>query len=321
MPPALNLQAGGILLRLGFIPEKGFASSIMHNTAVFFRNTFHEGECIHMRKMKLVQVVLMGVVLLGLLAAQVLPASALEITFTTEGAPLVVYITGSSPANGATGVSPYTSITLDFNALLTDGQKSGVRLFRASDNIEISVSRFNRQMGPGLTPNTTLESNTEYYVAYPIMTLSVYNQAGGTGGAYLGSATLDPTESHNAPYWNAGRNQFEIHFTTAGGLTVNSTDIGGATGTAAGGQTGVSINAVIKVKTSNALNGATVNSTNVVLHEGSGAGTVVSAAAELDSSDSTNKTILVTPSAALKYSTTYTLVLSSVADTLGQVLP
>lgn len=89
----------------------------------------------------------------------------------------------------------------------------------------------------------------------------------------------------------------------------------------AGGQTGVSISATIRVLMNKALDGDTVTATNCVLHKGSRTGTVVPASVVLELADPTYKTIKVAPDAALEYSTTYTLVLSGVKDTLGATLP
>lgn len=270
--------------------------------------------------MKTIRMWCVGLVALGMLAAQVLPASALEITFTTQAAP--PSITSSSPSNNAAGVSPYTSIDVLFTAEPGDN----VKLYRNSDNSQVALSGVTWPGGfswddwgnPSrweirYTPLATLDSNTEYYMAIPAS--ANFN----VGGATWTFQALDQT-GNDAQYWNSAHNQFEIHFTTAGGLTAVSADLGNGAGALAG-QTNISVNATIKITTSNALDGTTVNATNCVLHEGSGTGTTVTAAVTLDSGDPTNKTIVVAPGAALKYSQTYTLVLSSVKDTLGQLLP
>lgn len=273
--------------------------------------------------MKQAKVWLLSVVLLGMLAVQVLPACAFTVSFSTEADPSIVlgpYISGSDPVNGASGVSPYGPYWVRFSGNVFGGAGS-IQLKKASDNSVVAYTQYLTGLnsmdglswvaGVRLTPNATLDSGTEYYISIPQLSAST---PGDTG-------TMSPLNTHNAPYWNAANNDFEIHFTTSQQLTVNSTNIGGTAGVAGGGQSSVSVTAVIKVMTNNALNGSTVNATNVVLHEGSTTGTVVTADAVLDSADNTNKTIKVTPNAALKYSTTYYLVVTNVADTGGQILP
>lgn len=285
---------------------------------------------------------LIGITLAGMLAMLLAPAWALEIDFTTEAnpnyGPFIDFtyrpsnLTPNAPGQSPNGPFSVTIATYSSATNLFQNPGGGITLRLASDN-SVVPSTFsqsfidqihtdgepNASVGTRLdrctlTPNTALAANTNYY--YSISTgMSLLDFATGTHSSLL------PLDPRNSPYYNAGNNDFEIPFTTANVFVGSSTNIGGTSGLYNGGQTNVSINAVIKVTLSNALNASTVNTTNVVLHEGGASGATVEATVAMDSNDTTNKTIVVTPTASLKYATSYALILSNVADAGGQLLP
>lgn len=277
--------------------------------------------------MKTIRVWFVGLVALGLLTAQVLPACALEITFTTEAAPVTVYINSVNLINhgvASCGMIPTINFKASGFIMIPFADTSGFQLYRASDNTPVSGSAGSVPMTADLsqgqiyffTPSQSLDPNTGYYLAFANQGIDV---ATDTSGMNFTRISLDSSDSHNAQYWDSANAQYRLYFTTVGSLTASSADLGSGAVAPTTQQTGISVNATLKILMNNALDGTTVNNTNVVLREGSDTGTVVTTTTA--TLDTDNKTIIVANSVPLAYSTTYVLVISNVKDTAGQTLP
>lgn len=250
---------------------------------------------------------------MALMLAQIVPASALTITFTTATAPIKILST--TIAQNQTGVAPEFlhsanwNMKFNFSRAINSGWNLYSMSLRRADNNSQIATQFGADWGSSwvsVWTNDTLPTDTEFYFEVP----GIYD----SDGNYL-----DSSDAANSPYFYSADNNgtYRLYFTT-GYPSWGSTVVNGVAGALTGGETNFPVlNASVKVTANNPLQSSTVNTVTVVLHEGSADGPIIAAAVSLDAD---GKTVIVSPSVQLKYSTTYYIVLIGVTDTLGTAL-
>ncbi len=255
-----------------------------------------------------------GVVLFALIAASVVPASALTISFTTEVGPFKILSSPITPGQtGVDGSHPVEIWRMTFNKPLRgtfiggiyDPQNGGRDM---TGDVDLSGGNGADFLAITLRPTNLLIPGGRYN--FDIHTIFA------TDGS-----VLDPSDPTTAQYWNNSDNSGTLlwNFTTAFTPGWGSTTVNGADNGLTGGQINVPVvNAVIKVTSKNPLQSGTVIAANVVLHKTTLDGTSVNLGVSLDAD---GKTVIVTPSGTLGYNTTYYLVLTGVTDSTGTVLP
>lgn len=237
----------------------------------------------------------------------------LQGTCRADGTPL--YIITTNPFTNSAGASVQGPYTITFS--VRPDTPTVIELRRSDNNAAVPYAWVEAQDTDmwtfRITPSIPLDWGVSYYLAIPA---TLYTTAGGS------SSTIDPADAHNAPYWNAGQNEFRVSFTTAPPLSAMSSEIGGVPGPPTGGQGNVKpLNVQIRLRFNNALNPATVNAGTVVLREGSvGGPTVPLSFVGLDPADGSQKTLLVAPEGTLHYSTAYYLVIENVTDVNGSIV-
>ena len=172
-----------------------------------------------------------------------------------------------------------------------------------------------RERSPGVShapseqvnTNLNLESQRGYAL---ILTTGVLSAAG---------SSLDPTDPRHRNGTMFGE-AWVIQFSTGAATVptaISQTNIGNVIGGPTGGQTGVPINAVIRVGFEKAMSASTINTTTITLRKSStGAAVPVTV-----TYDDVANTAVITPTAPLEYSTSYTLALTGLLDILGDPLP
>jgi hypothetical protein len=238
-------------------------------------------------------------------------ARAAQITFQTEaGCPR---ITSTNPQNHAISVltNTFLSVTFDSDMDVTTLNTTNIKLVNLSTG-EIApgwsaaavASTFNSF---STTANLNLESNTTYAL---VLTTDVHSTAG---------KSLDPTD----PLHRSGTffgEAWVLEFTTGvNPLTtiIRQTNIGNIIGGPTGGQTDVPVTAIIRVGFERAMMASTINSTNIVLKKAGDSAPIATTVTY----DTVANTAIITPTAALEYSTTYILTLTGLLDILGVALP
>jgi hypothetical protein len=250
---------------------------------------------------------LLFALLLGLASA----SHAATVTFQTEpGRPRIA---ASNPAHLATGFSRTATIQIDFDLDMdtTTLNTSNIKL------IDLSTGQLFPAWGTGSTtatatrfqskPNVSLDTDTTYAL---VLTTGVRSSA---------NLSLDPTDPHHRSGTLYGE-AWVIEFSTGATLSttcIKNTNIGNILGGPTGGQTGVPVNAVIKINFERAMDPNTVNGTNIVLKK-SGSSASVSVNITYDD---VSLTAVITPVSALDYGTTYILTLTNLKDSLGNTLP
>lgn len=154
--------------------------------------------------------------------------------------------------------------------------------------------------------NSNLDTNRTYAL---VLTTNVRSAAG---------RSLDPSDPHHRSGTLYGE-AWLIEFSTGtfAPAAIKNTNIGNIMGGATGGQTGVPVNAVIRVNFERAMDPNTINSNNIVLRKSGGDANV-----PLNITyDDVSLTAVITPARPLDYGTSYTLTLLGLQDSLGNPLP
>jgi len=210
-------------------------------------------------------------------------------TFTTSTPPTVTAVT---PANGANGIAPGTSLAVTFSEAMNAATigSSTIELKGPSGSVLPATVTYNSSNNTAtLLPTSTLANSTTYMAVV----------VGGSSGV-------------KDPAGNPLASNFSWTFTTSTPPTVTAVN-------PAAGSTGVAIASGVTVTFSEAMTAATVGSTTIQLKGPSGA--AVPATVTYNSS---TFTATLVPSARLANSTTYTAVVlggaSGVKDTVGDPL-
>src|SRR5271165_3240826 len=202
-------------------------------------------------------------------------------TPVTSSAPAAPAVTGETPGSGATGMATSTGVTATFNeAVQTSSITSSDFVLKSSSGSTVTaVVSYNSTTDTAtLTPSALLANSTVY-------TATINNVLSSSGVAMTGP--------------------FNWSFTTGPAPVVTSeTPISGATG--------VATSTALTATFNEAVQAATITSSNLVLKSSSGA----TVPATVSYNSSTN-TATLTPSALLANSTIYTATVSGVEDTAG----
>ena len=191
-------------------------------------------------------------------------------------------VTGRTPASGATGVDPATTVTATFSEPVT-GASVVVKLTSASGDVTGTAAYDTAAQKVTLTPSAPLAASTTY-------TASVSGAADGAGN------TMDPVT------WM---------FTTAAPPPADTTPPTVTAKTPAAGATGVATSTTVTATFSEALQPGTA----AVALAGPAGGVAGSLAY-----DATAQKATFTPGAALAASTTYTATVSGAKDTAGNLM-
>ena len=214
-----------------------------------------------------------------------------DVVFATTLSSNPPVVTGFSPGNGASNVSPTTAVTVTFNTAMDQSSINGanIQLLDPARNAVSSVISYNSATFTAtLQPSVQLANGTTYTVVV-------------RGGGVRNSAGTALVASFS---WS-----FAISSATQPPVVVTLSPAGSATG--------VSASTAVSATFNKALNPTTVNATNFQLLGPSNS--VVSATV---SYNSTTFTATLQPTSALAYSTTYTAVLPAggVKDVAGTAL-
>src|SRR5271166_1780763 len=202
-------------------------------------------------------------------------------TPVTSSAPAASAVTGETPGSGATGVATSTGVTATFNEAVQASSitSSDFVLKSSSGSTVTAVVSYNSTTDTAtLTPSALLANSTAY-------TATINNVLSSSGVAMTGP--------------------FNWSFTTGPAPAVTSE-------TPNSGATGVATSTALTATFNEAVQAATITSSNLVLKSSSGA----TVPATVSYNSSTN-TATLTPSALLANSTIYTATVSGVEDTAG----
>jgi hypothetical protein len=248
---------------------------------------------------------------LALLLVSGSAAHAATVTLQTEaGRPRIA---ASNPANRGTSFPVNATLQIDFDLDMDTStlNTTNIKLIDLSTgqpfpswgtgSVSATATRFQSK------PIANLDTNTTYAL---VLTTGVRSDA---------NLSLDPTDPHHRAGTIYGE-AWVIEFSTGPTLSTTSiknTNIGNIIGGPTGGQTGVPVNAIIRINFERAMDPGTVNTTNIVLKK---SGVAASVPFNL-TYDSVSLTAVITPVSALEYSSTYVLTLTNLLDSLGNALP
>lgn len=270
----------------------------------------------------------------GMVLSLTLPAVAdIEIDFTTLANPgTMSFITSPTAGTYNTGTGTGTLPTVAQGATVTITFTLGgnpADMSQLANNIYVNTDATgNKPIGQyGYGPGTDLSQGI---VAVTLPTASLcYCEIWWVQNAFTdanGDSLLDPVNDGAVGQYYQGGNGYRLAYKTAEtALAYNQTQFyDQGTGAKTTTTTSVAINTQLLVNMNDSMDLASLTG-NVVLHEGTSAGTVVDVTVSLFDGDSSGKTIRVKPTINLKYGTSYALILhtgaTGIKTAAGQIIP